>query len=441
MAKVRHEVRDPIHVFVRFSSEERRVIDSRPFQRLRNVHQLALSYLVYPGASHKRFEHSLGVMELAGRVYDVVTASDTLHPQIRDRFAELLDEGARRYWRTAVRMAALCHDIGHLPFSHAAEDLLPPGWSHERLSRALILSPEMREIWEKMTPPLRADDLVKLAVGPSKAKDLSFSSWEALFSEIIVGDGFGVDRIDYLLRDSLHTGVAYGRFDHYRLIDTLRILPAPPTGAEEVEAEPALGIDNGGVHSAEALLWARHFMYSQVYFHPVRLIYNIHLQDFLKAWLPGGKFPIDVDRHLAITDNEVLSAMREAAEDPSKAGHDPARRILKREHFRVLYQRHPEDARLDPDAGEAVFAAASREFGEENVRREKKKPSSQPLDFPVLFPDGRVASSLSVSETLRALPAISIEYIFIRPDLRDRAMKWLESNRPKIITPRSETSE
>ena len=73
MSKNIHEIRDPIHVFVRLDSDERKVLNSRCFQRLRHIHQLALTYLVYPGATHKRFEHSLGVMELAARVYDVVT--------------------------------------------------------------------------------------------------------------------------------------------------------------------------------------------------------------------------------------------------------------------------------------------------------------------------------------------------------------------------------
>ena len=73
MSSKLHEIRDPIHAFVRLDSEERRVLNSAPYQRLREIHQLALTYLIYPGATHRRFEHSLGVMELAGRIYDVVT--------------------------------------------------------------------------------------------------------------------------------------------------------------------------------------------------------------------------------------------------------------------------------------------------------------------------------------------------------------------------------
>lgn len=232
MPKSRHEVRDPIHIFIRFDSAEREVLNSRPFQRLRHIHQLAMSYLVYPGATHRRFEHSLGVMELASRVFDVITAPDAIRPEVREMIPEFgthYDQHLMFYWRQVLRMAALCHDIGHLPFSHAAEnELLPDGWDHERLTREIILSPQMQEFWE--TIKIWPEDIVKLALGPKKARDLKFNAWETVLAEIIVGDAFGVDRMDYLLRDSHHTGVAYGRFDHHRLIDTLRVLQPPSSG-------------------------------------------------------------------------------------------------------------------------------------------------------------------------------------------------------------------
>src|SRR5207249_2555651 len=173
----------------------------------------------------------LGVMDLAGRVFDVVTRRDLVTDEIREVLPELGSEDKLTYWRRALRMAALCHDLGHLPFSHAAErQLLPESWKHERLSVEFIRSPGMKAIWDEITPPLRADDIAKLAVGPEHTKELGvrFGLWEALLSDIVTSNAFGVDRIDYLLRDSLHAGVAYGRFDHNRLIDTLRILPSRP---------------------------------------------------------------------------------------------------------------------------------------------------------------------------------------------------------------------
>src|SRR5579864_7188573 len=112
-SKLFHEIRDPIHVFIHLDSDERTVVDSAFFQRLRHINQLALSYLVYPGATHKRFEHSLGVMEIASRVFDVVTAADNVH---HDSVRNIIpDEQSRSYWKSALRMAALCHDLGHLP--------------------------------------------------------------------------------------------------------------------------------------------------------------------------------------------------------------------------------------------------------------------------------------------------------------------------------------
>ena len=89
MSKHVHEIRDPIHIFVRLDSDERAVVDSRPFQRLRHIHQLALTYLLYPAATHKRFEHSLGVMELAGRVFDVVTNPVNVTDEFRISLSDL----------------------------------------------------------------------------------------------------------------------------------------------------------------------------------------------------------------------------------------------------------------------------------------------------------------------------------------------------------------
>ncbi|MDA8234683.1 MAG: HD domain-containing protein [Clostridia bacterium] len=121
MAKHVTEIRDPIHIFIKLDSDELKVLNSRPFQRLRHIHQLAMTYLVYPGATHRRFEHSLGVMELAGRVYDIVTDKSNINEKIKDLIPQLGREDERRYWRRVLRIAALCHDMGHLPFSHAAE--------------------------------------------------------------------------------------------------------------------------------------------------------------------------------------------------------------------------------------------------------------------------------------------------------------------------------
>jgi HD superfamily phosphohydrolase len=427
-----HEIRDPIHIFIRLDSGERKVLNSRPFQRLRHIHQLALTYLVYPGATHRRFEHSLGVMELAGRVYDVVTHPANVHDTVRN-VIHPQNSYDHQYWRRVLRMAALCHDIGHLPFSHAAEaELLPEGWDHERLTLEIIRSNEMKSIWDDIK--IQTDDVAKLAIGPKKYRDTAFKDWEALLSEIIIGDAFGVDRMDYLLRDSHHAGVAYGKFDHYRLIDTLRILPKEEDGS----IEPVLGIEEGGLHSAEALLLARYFMYTQLYFHPVRRIYDIHLKDFLREWLSEGHFPTEIDAHLQMTDNEVTAAILQAARDSDLPGHESARRIINREHFRLLYQRNPNDVAENPESGIAVFNAARNRFGDSVVRYDPYRQKGSSPDFPVLTRDGRIISSVSLSSTLADVPVVAVDFVFISPEYRQETARWLEENREIIIRPEEE---
>lgn len=427
------ELRDPVHNFIHLDQFERAVMDSGPFQRLRHINQLALSSLVYPGATHRRFEHSLGVMHLAGQIFDVVTRPENLTDKVRD---VVPDDGLTfQHSRSALRIAALLHDTGHLPFSHAAEDdLLPEDWDHERLTNSIIHSPEMKAVWDNLGAPISLDLVTKIALGPRKAEKLKlgleFSPWEAILAEIVVSDVFGADRIDYLLRDSLHTGVAYGHFDHHRLIQTMRILTPSPAGEDDTSTEPQVGIKLGGIESAEGLLLARYFMFGQVYYHPTRLIYDEHLKDFLTAWLPGGKFATDVSSHLEMTDNEVTAAMREAARKADKPGHEPARRIVTRDHFRVVYQRQPSD---DSKAVHAMYLAAREKFGAEHVKYggNPKKPDSP--DFPVQSRNGDVFSSLSLSEVLNQLPVSRNEYIFAEKPRREEIETWLQSERDHIL--------
>lgn len=450
MHKRVHEVRDPIHTFIRLDSDERAVLDSPPLQRLRHIQQLAMASLVYPGATHKRFEHSLGVMELAGRVFDVITAPDNIqHPSVRAIVPGPSDSRKLEYWRLVLRIAALCHDAGHLPFSHAAEEaLLPEGWNHERLTAEIIRHADMIQIgYNNLTPSPKGLDIVKLAVGPKKCAGLvkagvlpldaaSFDDWESILSEVIVGDAFGVDRIDYLLRDSYHAGVAYGRFDHYRLIDTMRILPREN---EEKSQEPALGVEKGGLHSAEALLLARYFMYSQVYFHPVARVYEVHLTDFLAEWLKtrfdDGKFPTEVAQHVLLSDDDIMVALATAARDEGRPGHESARRIVERDHFRLLYEQTGVDSAENPKAAEQIFDAAREKFGCECVRRDAVAPESPGHDFPVLTRDGRIESSLVLSETLRRIPTAEFDCVFIDRAKKEEAMAWLDQNREDLIQP------
>ena len=405
-----HEIRDPIHTFIRLNSHERAVVDSVPYQRLRDIHQLALTYLVYPGATHTRFEHCLGVMDIASRIFDVVTSEANLTEAAKELLPPRDTFG---HWKLVLRLAALCHDLGHLPFSHGAEtDLLPEGISHEDLSRKIIESDEMKSLWSQFN--IRADEIAKLAVGPEHYPE-PLSEWEALLAEIITGDAFGADRMDYLLRDAYHAGVAYGRFEHHRLIDSMRILPY---GEAEI---PALGIDQGGIQSAESLLWARYLMYTQLYFHHVRRIYDYHLQQFLSGWLPGGKFGVGVTEHLAMTDTEVITAMRAACNDPSLPGHEPATRIMKRRHFRMVADFNAADRSGEPMAAENLKNRLVERFGERRVKLDSYSPKSKGATFPVLTRDGKIEWSTLLSATLNQVPTFAVEYVFVDPEVAEQA--------------------
>jgi len=433
------EVRDPLHVFVKLSAAELPVLNCRAFQRLRHIHQLAMSYLVYPGATHRRFEHSLGVMELGTRIFDVVIDAEHLTDEVRDIVPT--DPFDREYWRRVLRVAALCHDTGHLPFSHAAErELLPEGADHETLTEQIVRSGEMQAVWQEMK--LDPSDIVLLAVEPEDVGVLP--PWQAILNEIITGASFGADRMDYLLRDSLHVGVAYGRFDHFRLIDTLRILPPAPVDAGQIDEqnardpEPQLGIEVGGLESAEALVLARYFMFSQVYLHRVRRIYDIHLKDFLQAWLPDGRFSLDIDTHIATTDNEVLAAMQTAAHDRGHPGHIHARRIVYREHFKVLYAPTPDELAANDEAAHQVYAAAVDRYGEDSVRFDRYTKGAGSAEFPVLQANGKAGSSTSVSGVLAKVPEASTHHVFVAREAFDDARKWVDANLASLTEPRAE---
>lgn len=336
-----HEIRDPIHGFILFDDFEREVINSRPVQRLRDIKQLGTTYLLYPGATHVRFEHALGVMHLATRVFDLVRREDRCDGQIADEMGWRGHDSpttVERHRRT-LRLAALLHDIGHLPFSHTSERLCSerrPG--HESYTENLMRQGWLADLLAHCPVHVDVRDVVSVALGgaASHADRADLSHYQAqVLSDMIAGD-LGADRMDYLLRDAHHTGAAYGRFDIERLVHTLRLTHDPA-------GNPMYAIEEGGVHAAEGLILARYFMFEQVYHHHVRRVYDLHLGDFLGTWLPGGVFPVDLDVFLSLQDSHVNVAMAEAAANGRNPGRDHARRILERDHFRLAYEVRPED--------------------------------------------------------------------------------------------------
>ena len=245
-----HEMRDPIHGFIKLSKKEKRLIDTKVFQRLRRIRQLAMTSLVYPGAVHTRFDHSIGVMHIAGRICQRL---QELNP------ARVSDEDVDR-----VRLAALLHDVGHGPFSHVSEHLLDKyaptdantgqnlEKTHEKITVDIIQTdPKISEILDK-----DIDFVVEIIEGSKKIRD-----WH----RDIVSSELDADKMDYLLRDSYFAGVKYGQYDLEKLIESCLIVD---------RRETPLAISSKGIYALEQLLLARYHMTQQVYWHRVSLISN-----------------------------------------------------------------------------------------------------------------------------------------------------------------------
>lgn len=256
------EIRCPVHGFITLNDWERTIISQRAFQRLRRIRQLAWTDQVYPGAMHTRFEHSLGVMHTATLLFDSITQNSKAVLESSLSY----DEHSLRRQRHLVRLAALLHDVGHAPFSHAAEDLFPVTddngrkYTHEEYSAGIVrthFGPVIDDHPMGQAYGIRANDVAALIEGSADAR-------QGLFWRDLITGQMDADRMDYLLRDSHHIGVQYGTFDLHRVIGTIRALP----GGEQ--HPPRLGFSEGGWHAAEALVLARYFMFTQVYFHKTR---------------------------------------------------------------------------------------------------------------------------------------------------------------------------
>lgn len=237
------QIRDPVHGFIAVSRKELDILDTAPLQRLRRIRQLAMADLLYPGAVHTRFDHTLGVTHIAGLMCDALKVSEE---------------------RDLVRQAALLHDIGHGPYSHVSESVLaylaeeadlPPGISknkiHELVTAEAILHHEGLARHIAQADRERIVELLKLGYG------------DAILRAIISGP-LDSDKQDYLLRDSYFCGVKYGLFDIHQLH---RCLLRPGVG-DNVE----LMVDPEGVHTLEQFVLAKYYLTTQVYRHRVRIV-------------------------------------------------------------------------------------------------------------------------------------------------------------------------
>jgi HD superfamily phosphohydrolase len=228
-------IRDPLWNNIRVDETALRLVDSAPFQRLRYVRQLGLAHLVYPGATHTRFEHALGAHHLARVTLQMLGERGAL-------------EGIDAAECAIVRAAALLHDIGHYPFSHALEEIGAP--HHEEVARPLVTSGELGGRLRRALGDDAPERIMALIRGESD------SPLQGLISGSI-----DLDKIDYLKRDAFMCGVPYGEIDVDRLLNAMTIVDDPDTGAR------TLGVSEKALSALESLLFAKYQMYRNVYWH------------------------------------------------------------------------------------------------------------------------------------------------------------------------------
>ncbi len=274
-------IRDPVHGYIELDDLALSLIDTPQMQRLRRIRQLGFSHLVYPGANHTRFEHSLGVMHLANKLISQV---DENH-------------------RLEMQCAAVLHDVGHGPFSHVTEELIKKYTrrGHEELE-FLIKGGEIGEVLKDRS--IKPSAVAKHVKGETHAGQI-------LNSEI------DVDRMDYLVRDSHYTGVAFGLIDHIRLLHELKLI------------DGKLVIKSGGLKAAESLLVSRFLMHPTVYFHHVSRIAETMCARAVEHMIENGNLE---GSHLQYLDDfELIRKMIDSGGYPKEiADRLNTRRLFKR---------------------------------------------------------------------------------------------------------------
>ena len=366
-------IRDPIHGAIEVNADERALIDSPQYQRLRNVKQLGFADFAFPGATHTRYAHGLGAMAVATRVFDA------LAPKLD------LAEADRARFRQTLRLAVLFHDLGHAPLSHATERIMPPAaqlqvpaWvqsekrlepgrqaDHEDYTLKLLLDSGLAADLRRLVGGrgIEPEHIAALVCGRAPPGPAVFESRGRdllpVLRQVVSGE-LDADRMDYLQRDSFYTGVNYGKFDADWIIQNL--------ASVEREGRVYLALEQRGVMAFEDFLLSRYHMFLGVYFHSASVGYEQLLYRYCETNQGEYQLPADIDAYLRHDDVALLAALRQS-ENPW------AKRIVRRQGYRMVLETGPFDAApsaFNPPPGTAAHAppAASPDVHQAQARLE-----------------------------------------------------------------------
>jgi len=409
-------IRDPIHGTIDVSGEEKAVIDSRYYQRLRHVRQLGFGDLAFPGATHTRHAHSLGAMHVASRVFQAVATRSNLPADVRARFS------------AAVRLAVLCHDLGHMPLSHASERIAParaslrlPAWldsvaegeqaTHEDFTAKLLLDSSLTPIIEEHYAPLgiTPSAAVALITGakPPQAPNFSHAGvdWTPLLRAIVSGE-LDADRMDYLVRDSFYTGVNYGRYDMDWIVSNLN--PAVKDG------RAYLALSRAAAFAFEDFLLSRYHMFISVYYHHTSVNFDYMLRRYYEESPGEFEIPSDPEAFLFCDDVALWYTLR-------RSKNPWAQRIASRQGFKLLAQFTERDVGYDLDVLRSALVTGGFEHFAVESRGVLSKYFAEGSGGPSLFIID--ASTGRLTEVARYTPlyqrysgAVRLSRLYVRPD-------------------------
>jgi HD superfamily phosphohydrolase len=350
-------IRDPLWNTIRLDSTAVRIIDTTAFQRLRYIRQLGFAHLVYPGATHTRFDHAVGVYHLTVTALRLLRERGGTPPEAWE------DE-------ELVPYAALLHDIGHYPYSHALEELETDSVSvdHEMASGHFFASAELR------------DALATLGLAAGERIHALIRGESRIPLAGLVSGSLDLDKMEYLRRDASFCGVPYGEVDVDRLLEGLALMPDPKTGLWEV------GVLEKGVAALESLLFAKYQMFRNVYWHhAVRAATALYKRIVEEAMRAGILDPAEL---VGPTDEELLyEVSRRAAEDSGEIAERLATRWIPALRNRRLPKRALELTAADLQGrqveGWAVGDSAWKRAVEDELAAELElEPGEVIIDFP-----------------------------------------------------------